>query len=217
MSRPRLWRWIWSPITWRRKWSWQECSQGRLSLFYPKGGRQTAFHPFPPAISICENFGPFFPLKMIPWYSKRIFCHCEGAEKCLFQALFVISFWQTQASSDGATRIYAQPKMVKNGKKIVKIRLSRDNTREAICHRRGSSCAGRFLGWPTWLFFHLNATCPQMTGGQLSKDVGASLVAQKIGWIETDNAQFQWLAVNRLMVKNLQIGARLIWALLKIC
>ena len=35
-----------------------------------------------------------------------------------FSALFVISFWQTQASSDGATRIYAQPKMVKNGKKF---------------------------------------------------------------------------------------------------
>ena len=23
----------------------------------------------------------------IPWYSKRILCHCEGAEKCIFQTL----------------------------------------------------------------------------------------------------------------------------------
>ena len=49
--------------------------------------------------------------------------HSEGAEKCLFPAFLVISFWQTQASSDGATRIYAQPKMVKNGKKNAKIRF----------------------------------------------------------------------------------------------
>ena len=47
-----------------------------------------------------------FSLNMIPWYSKRILCHCEGAEKCIFQTLFVISFWQIQASSDDATRIY---------------------------------------------------------------------------------------------------------------
>ena len=39
----------------------------------------------------------------------------KGVENALFQAIFVISFWQIQASSDGATRIYAQPKMVKNG------------------------------------------------------------------------------------------------------
>ena len=85
----------------------------------PYGQADRTGGSLPPSltISICENFGLFFPLKMIPWYSKRFFCHCEGAEKCPFQALFVISFWQTQASSDGATRIYAQPKMVKNGQK----------------------------------------------------------------------------------------------------
>ena len=48
----------------------------------------------------------------------------RGTEKCLFLALFVISFGQTQASSGGAARIYAQPKMVKNVKKNAKIPLS---------------------------------------------------------------------------------------------
>ena len=45
-------------------------------------------------VSICENFRILFSLNMILWYSKRILFYCEGAENCIFQALFVISFWQ---------------------------------------------------------------------------------------------------------------------------
>ena len=71
--------------------------QKQKRLFYveadPKGGGAGAPPPSQ-TISICENLGPFL-LNMIPRYSKRIFCNYEGAE-CLFQALFVITFWQTQ-------------------------------------------------------------------------------------------------------------------------
>ena len=30
-------------------------------------------------VSICENFMTFFPLNMIPWYSKHILFNGEGA------------------------------------------------------------------------------------------------------------------------------------------
>lgn len=50
--------------------------------------------------------------------SENGFCVIvEGMKNAFFRHYFSFLFSQTQASSDGVTRIYAQPKMIKNGKK----------------------------------------------------------------------------------------------------
>ena len=36
---------------------------------------------------------PFFPWNMILWCTKHISFHCEGAEKCILHALFMITNW----------------------------------------------------------------------------------------------------------------------------
>ena len=39
------------------------------------------------------KFWPFSPWNMILWCTKHISFHCEGAEKCIFHALFMITNW----------------------------------------------------------------------------------------------------------------------------
>jgi len=48
--------------------------------------------------SICENFSPFFQQIWFLDTQNRLCVIVERLRKCIFQTLFAISFWQTQAS-----------------------------------------------------------------------------------------------------------------------
>ena len=37
-------------------------------------------------VSKCENFDPFFQWNMTLWYSRHSLSHCEGVQKCIFNA-----------------------------------------------------------------------------------------------------------------------------------
>ena len=53
--------------------------------------KQSKGHRSQPDRKQMWKFWPFSPWNMILWCTKHISFHCEGAEKCIFHALFMIT------------------------------------------------------------------------------------------------------------------------------